>query len=287
MPRGEGRQLSQDGEGSTGRWQGLLGWRYCFSQCPPRSFTARSAVPLLSFLHSLFTWAVPALLGLLLESMLVSAGLSLSLAHLTLWRQVTVSPVRLAPGAGHGLSASCGAHPGCCMLPLTCPQFWKPPVPPLVTQLLPSLKVPSRFQPAGVNLVSVHSSPNDQMLWVLDSRWNVHVRTGITEEMPVGTAWEHVPGRSPKTGPAVLASRVCHHWGLLGTPSRLLSVTQPGPHHTAAFVLGLCCCRCFLDRGTSLQSCSLLGEPRPSCWCFRGRVVCTLPRLFCPLTSGF
>lgn len=43
-------------------------------------------------------------------------------------------------------------------------------------------------------MVSVHSSPNDQMLWVLDSRWNVHVRTGITEEMPVGTAWEHVPG---------------------------------------------------------------------------------------------
>lgn len=49
-------------------------------------------------------------------------------------------------------------------------------------------------QPAGVTLVSVHSSPNDQMLWALDSRWNVHVRLGITEEMPVGTAWEHVPG---------------------------------------------------------------------------------------------
>lgn len=44
-------------------------------------------------------------------------------------------------------------------------------------------------------MVSVHSSPNDQMLWALDSRWNVHVRTGITEEMPVGTDWEHVPGR--------------------------------------------------------------------------------------------
>lgn len=44
-------------------------------------------------------------------------------------------------------------------------------------------------------MVSVHSSPNDQMLWALDSRWNVHVRVGITEEMPVGTDWEHVPGR--------------------------------------------------------------------------------------------
>uniref|UniRef100_A0A8C5KS22 Tectonin beta-propeller repeat containing 2 n=1 Tax=Jaculus jaculus TaxID=51337 RepID=A0A8C5KS22_JACJA len=48
--------------------------------------------------------------------------------------------------------------------------------------------------PAGVTLISVYSSPNDQMLWALDSRWNVHVRKGITEEMPVGTDWEHVPG---------------------------------------------------------------------------------------------
>nr|XP_019602748.1 PREDICTED: tectonin beta-propeller repeat-containing protein 2 [Rhinolophus sinicus]XP_019602749.1 PREDICTED: tectonin beta-propeller repeat-containing protein 2 [Rhinolophus sinicus] len=66
--------------------------------------------------------------------------------------------------------------------------------------LNPSLMLPAwimiepPIQPAGVTLVSVHSSPNDQMLWALDSRWNVHVRLGITEEMPVGTAWEHVPG---------------------------------------------------------------------------------------------
>ncbi|XP_062037150.1 tectonin beta-propeller repeat-containing protein 2 isoform X4 [Lepus europaeus] len=66
--------------------------------------------------------------------------------------------------------------------------------------LNPSLMLPAWImieppvQPAGVTLVSVHSSPNDQMLWALDSRWNVHVRVGITEEMPVGTDWEHVPG---------------------------------------------------------------------------------------------
>uniref|UniRef100_A0A8C0S335 Tectonin beta-propeller repeat containing 2 n=2 Tax=Canis lupus familiaris TaxID=9615 RepID=A0A8C0S335_CANLF len=66
--------------------------------------------------------------------------------------------------------------------------------------LNPSLMLPAWImieppvQPAGVTLVSVHSSPNDQMLWALDSRWNVHVRAGITEEMPVGTDWEHVPG---------------------------------------------------------------------------------------------
>uniref|UniRef100_A0A8D1H5R4 Tectonin beta-propeller repeat containing 2 n=1 Tax=Sus scrofa TaxID=9823 RepID=A0A8D1H5R4_PIG len=66
--------------------------------------------------------------------------------------------------------------------------------------LNPSLMLPAWImieppvQPAGVTLVSVHSSPNDQMLWALDSRWHVHVRAGITEEMPVGTNWEHVPG---------------------------------------------------------------------------------------------
>ncbi|XP_005410808.1 PREDICTED: tectonin beta-propeller repeat-containing protein 2 isoform X2 [Chinchilla lanigera] len=52
----------------------------------------------------------------------------------------------------------------------------------------------STNQPAGVTLVSIFASPDDQMLWALDSRWNVHVRTGVTEEMPVGTSWEHVPG---------------------------------------------------------------------------------------------
>ncbi|XP_066134293.1 tectonin beta-propeller repeat-containing protein 2 isoform X1 [Saccopteryx bilineata] len=66
--------------------------------------------------------------------------------------------------------------------------------------LNPSLMLPAWItieppvQPAGITLVSIHSSPNDQMLWALDSRCNVHVRIGVTEEMPVGTDWEHVPG---------------------------------------------------------------------------------------------
>uniref|UniRef100_UPI00398F2F32 tectonin beta-propeller repeat-containing protein 2 n=1 Tax=Pristiophorus japonicus TaxID=55135 RepID=UPI00398F2F32 len=49
-------------------------------------------------------------------------------------------------------------------------------------------------QPLGTQLISIYSSPNDQMLWAIDSRANVHVRVGITEAMPVGTDWEHVPG---------------------------------------------------------------------------------------------
>ncbi|KAM7109977.1 tectonin beta-propeller repeat-containing protein 2 isoform 2-T2 [Ciconia maguari] len=66
--------------------------------------------------------------------------------------------------------------------------------------LNPSLMLPAwimiepPIQPVGINLVGIHSSPNDQMLWAIDSKWNVHVRVGITDEMPVGTDWEHVPG---------------------------------------------------------------------------------------------
>ncbi|XP_077179849.1 tectonin beta-propeller repeat-containing protein 2 [Paroedura picta] len=66
--------------------------------------------------------------------------------------------------------------------------------------LNPSLMLPAWImieppvQPVGVNLISLFSSPNDQSLWAIDSRWNVHVRTGITEEMPVGLDWEHIPG---------------------------------------------------------------------------------------------
>ncbi|KAK3563104.1 hypothetical protein QTP86_016339 [Hemibagrus guttatus] len=66
--------------------------------------------------------------------------------------------------------------------------------------LNPSMMLPAWIcieppeQPVGVHLVRVQTSPNDCMLWALDSRCNVHVRIGITEEMPVGTAWEHIPG---------------------------------------------------------------------------------------------
>lgn len=66
--------------------------------------------------------------------------------------------------------------------------------------LNPSMMLPAWIcieppeQPAGLHLVKIQTSSNDRMLWALDNRGNVHVRTGITEEMPVGTAWEHIPG---------------------------------------------------------------------------------------------
>ncbi|XP_056446464.1 tectonin beta-propeller repeat-containing protein 2 [Gadus chalcogrammus] len=66
--------------------------------------------------------------------------------------------------------------------------------------LNPSMMLPAWIcieppvQPVGVQLVSIHSSPNDRQLWALDNRGSVHVRTGLNEEMPVGTDWEQVPG---------------------------------------------------------------------------------------------
>lgn len=51
-------------------------------------------------------------------------------------------------------------------------------------------------QPMGVQLVSIQTSSNDRLLWALDNRGSVFVRTGLSHEMPVGTAWEMVPGTS-------------------------------------------------------------------------------------------
>ncbi|KAM4014366.1 tectonin beta-propeller repeat-containing protein 2 isoform 1-T2 [Anomaloglossus baeobatrachus] len=66
--------------------------------------------------------------------------------------------------------------------------------------LNPSMMLPAwimiepPIQPVGINLINVYSGPNDNMLWTLDNKCNVYVRIGITEEMPVGVDWEHVPG---------------------------------------------------------------------------------------------
>ncbi|XP_043998671.1 tectonin beta-propeller repeat-containing protein 2 isoform X1 [Gambusia affinis] len=49
-------------------------------------------------------------------------------------------------------------------------------------------------QPIGIQLVSIQTSPNDRLLWALDNRGSVFVRTGLSDEMPVGTDWELVPG---------------------------------------------------------------------------------------------
>ncbi|XP_067334852.1 tectonin beta-propeller repeat-containing protein 2 isoform X2 [Channa argus] len=66
--------------------------------------------------------------------------------------------------------------------------------------LNPSMMLPAWIhieppvQPIGVQLVSIQTSPNDRLLWALDNRGSVFVRTGLSDEMPVGTDWELVPG---------------------------------------------------------------------------------------------
>eukprot|EP00066_Takifugu_rubripes_P028769 XP_011618035.1 PREDICTED: tectonin beta-propeller repeat-containing protein 2 [Takifugu rubripes] len=66
--------------------------------------------------------------------------------------------------------------------------------------LNPSMMLPAWIhieppaQPVGVQLVSIQTSPNDHFLWAIDNRGTVFVRTGLCEEMPVGTGWEMVQG---------------------------------------------------------------------------------------------
>uniref|UniRef100_A0A8C1AT12 Tectonin beta-propeller repeat containing 2 n=1 Tax=Cyprinus carpio carpio TaxID=630221 RepID=A0A8C1AT12_CYPCA len=99
--------------------------------------------------------------------------------------------------------------------------------------LNPSMMLPAWIcieppeQPAGFHLVKIQTSPNDRMLWALDNRGNVHVRVGITEEMPVGTAWEHIPGL--QASQLVLSMRTA--WVRLpnGEVARRYGITERNP----------------------------------------------------------
>ncbi|XP_062863100.1 tectonin beta-propeller repeat-containing protein 2 [Trichomycterus rosablanca] len=99
--------------------------------------------------------------------------------------------------------------------------------------LNPSMMLPawicidSPEQPVGVHLVRVQTSPNDHMLWALDNRGNVHVRTGITEEMPVGTAWEHIPGL--QVSQLVLSSRTAWVRCANGEVARRYGISEKNP----------------------------------------------------------
>lgn len=54
--------------------------------------------------------------------------------------------------------------------------------------------------------MGLQTSPNDQLLWAMDNRGTVFVRTGLSEEMPVGTGWEMVPGGSLLTRALMVAA---------------------------------------------------------------------------------
>lgn len=70
----------------------------------------------------------------------------------------------------------------------------------------------------------------------------MHVRVGITEEMPVGTDWEHVPGRNVP----------CDHGHLV------CQAEQPVPHTAASFhtwsFTGFCCSLGTGDKHASDQA---------------------------------
>ncbi|XP_059376471.1 tectonin beta-propeller repeat-containing protein 2 [Carassius carassius] len=99
--------------------------------------------------------------------------------------------------------------------------------------LNPSMMLPAWIcieppeQPAGLHLVKIQTSPNDRMLWALDNRGNVHVRVGLSEEMPVGTAWEHIPGL--QASQLVLSMRTA--WVRLynGEVARRYGITEKNP----------------------------------------------------------
>ncbi|XP_052001043.1 tectonin beta-propeller repeat-containing protein 2-like [Xyrauchen texanus] len=99
--------------------------------------------------------------------------------------------------------------------------------------LNPSMMLPAWIcieppeQPAGLHLMKIQTSPNDRMLWALDNRGNVHVRIGITEEMPIGTAWEHIPGL--QASQLVLSMRTA--WVRLpnGEVARRYGITEKNP----------------------------------------------------------
>nr|XP_043904060.1 tectonin beta-propeller repeat-containing protein 2 [Solea senegalensis]XP_043904061.1 tectonin beta-propeller repeat-containing protein 2 [Solea senegalensis] len=99
--------------------------------------------------------------------------------------------------------------------------------------LNPSMMLPAWIhieppeQPVGVQLVSIQTSPNDHLLWALDNRGSVFVRTGLSHEMPVGTAWELVPGLAVRQ--LVLSSHTVWVRCVNGDLARRYGVSERNP----------------------------------------------------------
>ncbi|XP_078101331.1 uncharacterized protein LOC144514012 [Sander vitreus] len=79
----------------------------------------------------------------------------------------------------------------------------------------------------GVQLISIQTSPNDRLLWALDNRGSVFVRTGLSDEMPVGTDWELVPGLA--VSQLVLSSRTVWVRCANGEVARRYGVSDRNP----------------------------------------------------------
>ncbi|XP_029981998.1 tectonin beta-propeller repeat-containing protein 2 isoform X1 [Sphaeramia orbicularis] len=99
--------------------------------------------------------------------------------------------------------------------------------------LNPSMMLPAWIhieppaQPIGVQLVGIQTSPNDRLLWALDNRGSVFVRIGLSEEMPVGTDWELVPGLA--VAQLLLSSRTVWVRCVNGDVARRYGVSEKNP----------------------------------------------------------
>lgn len=96
------------------------------------------------------------------------------------------------------------------------------------SMMLPAwIQIDPPVQPIGVQLVSIQTSPNDRLLWAVDNRGSVFVRTGLSDEMPVGTDWELVPGLA--VGQLVLSSRTVWVRCVNGDLARRYGVSERNP----------------------------------------------------------
>ncbi|KAM9842814.1 tectonin beta-propeller repeat-containing protein 2 [Aulostomus maculatus] len=99
--------------------------------------------------------------------------------------------------------------------------------------LNPSMMLPAWIhieppvQPIGVQLVSIQTSPNDRLLWAVDNRGSVFVRTGLSDEMPVGTDWDLVPGLA--VSQLVLSSQTVWVRCLNGEVARRYGISDRNP----------------------------------------------------------
>ncbi|XP_068607933.1 tectonin beta-propeller repeat-containing protein 2 [Brachionichthys hirsutus] len=99
--------------------------------------------------------------------------------------------------------------------------------------LNPSMMLPAWIhieppvQPIGVQLVSIQTSPNDRLLWAVDNRGTVFVRTGLNDGMPIGTDWELVPGLA--VSQLVLSARTVWVRCINGDLARRYGVSDRNP----------------------------------------------------------
>ncbi|CAI5694967.1 tectonin beta-propeller repeat-containing protein 2 isoform X2 [Oreochromis niloticus] len=96
------------------------------------------------------------------------------------------------------------------------------------SMMLPAwIQIEPPVQPIGVQLMSIQTSPNDRLLWALDNRGSVFVRTGLSDEMPVGTEWELVPGLA--VSQLVLSCRTAWVRCVNGDLARRYGVSERNP----------------------------------------------------------